>query len=78
MIVTSKSARPHETNTVESIVRMVLEGGELSPGTEAHLRWQMLCGNLSGRDRDLIYLLQDAIQDGCVQRPCSEGEGLCR
>ncbi|HEY9629995.1 MAG TPA: hypothetical protein V6C84_22105 [Coleofasciculaceae cyanobacterium] len=78
MIVTSTSDRHLETNAIEPIVRMVLESGELSPGTEAHLRWLLLCGNLGGRDRDLICLLQDAIQDGCVQRPCLDGESLCR
>jgi hypothetical protein len=69
MIATSNlSCSQLETNFVEPIVRVAIEGGELAPGAEAQVRWLMLRGELGERDRALICLLQDAIQAGCVRR----------
>jgi len=77
MIVTSNSNCGHvETDWVEPIVRMALEFGELTPGAEAQVRWLLLCGKLGSRDRALLCLLQDAIQDGCVRRVSLDEEAF--
>lgn len=68
MTVTSSDCAHLETNLVEPIVRTALEFGELTPGAEAQVRWLLTCGKLGARDRSLLCLLQDAIQDGCVRR----------
>lgn len=56
---------------LEFCVRNALATGELSPATYAYI--QQLTGtagtaNLTRRDRTLLAILKDAIQDGCVQQ----------
>jgi len=53
---------------LEFCVRNALATGELSPATSAYIQQVSGISNLTRRDRTLLAILQDAIQEGCVQR----------
>jgi hypothetical protein len=52
---------------LEFCVRNALATGELSPATSAYIQQVRGTSNLTRRDRTLLAILQDAIQEGCVQ-----------
>jgi hypothetical protein len=54
--------------SIEQVVRSAVELGELSPGAEAQVQRLMLSREMTVRDRSLVRLLHDAIEEGCVQR----------
>ncbi|MBE9177336.1 hypothetical protein IQ268_01950 [Oculatella sp. LEGE 06141] len=57
-----------EPHYLEYCVRSALAVGELSPAVESHIKRIVVDGNLTPRDRTLLDILRDAIQDGCVRR----------
>jgi DNA-binding TFAR19-related protein (PDSD5 family) len=57
-----------EANHLERYVRTALERGELSPAVESQISYLAGMGVLSDRDHNLLRVLYDAIQDGCVRR----------
>ncbi|MBD1849663.1 hypothetical protein [Leptolyngbya sp. FACHB-711] len=54
--------------SLEACIRQALEQGELTPGLEIRIEQIVEQGNLTERDRQLLQLLQDAIQDDCIRR----------
>ena len=56
------------TDSIEFFVRNALNSGILLPAAEAQLQRLVTQGSLSDRDRSLLAILKDAIQDGCIQR----------
>ncbi|NJL36873.1 MAG: hypothetical protein HC840_05325 [Leptolyngbyaceae cyanobacterium RM2_2_4] len=61
------SSRNRPDINLEFCVRNALATGELSPATSAYVRQVRDMSNLTRRDRTLLAILQDAIQEGCVQ-----------
>lgn len=61
-----------EFNPLEACVRMALEIGELSPGLEAQIKDWTTRKRLSDHDRQLLEILQDALEDGCICRVSAE------
>ncbi|NJR66012.1 MAG: hypothetical protein HC772_12945 [Leptolyngbyaceae cyanobacterium CRU_2_3] len=69
MLVTPSSSCSHfQSDSIEHIVRLALELGELSPGAAMKVQRLMQAGAIAERDYRLIQLLRDAIQDGYVQQ----------
>ncbi len=56
------------TDSIEFFVRNALNCGVLVPAAEAQIQRLVQRGGLSERDRSLLAILRDAIQDGCIQR----------
>lgn len=56
---------------LECCIRTALELGELSPGAQSCISQLVSGGNLSERDRALLSILQDAIEDGCIRQVMS-------
>ncbi|NJN57443.1 MAG: hypothetical protein HC879_08035 [Leptolyngbyaceae cyanobacterium SL_5_9] len=52
---------------LEFCVRNALATGELSPAISAYIQQVRGTSNLTRRDRTLLAILQDAVQEGCVQ-----------
>jgi hypothetical protein len=57
-----------EFDPLEACVRTALELGELSPGLENQIKHWATRRQLSEYDRQLLEILQDAIEDGCICR----------
>lgn len=55
-------------NPLEACVRTALEIGELSPGLEAQIKHWATRQCISDHDRQLLEILQDALEDGCICR----------
>lgn len=53
---------------LEACIRAALDAHQLMPGTERYIESVIRQKPLSQRDRDLLRLLNDAIQDGCIAR----------
>lgn len=60
-----------EFDPLETCVRTALELGELSPGLETQIKHWASRRQLSERDRKLLMILQDAVEDGCICRVSS-------
>lgn len=52
---------------LEECIRSALETGFLPPGMAAYACHLLAEPTLSDRDRTLLQILHDAIEDGCVQ-----------
>lgn|GEM_PF-5888234 len=57
-----------EEMSLETCVRQALEQGELNTALETRIQQIVDQGNLTDRDRQLLELLLDAIQDDCIRR----------
>jgi hypothetical protein len=55
-------------NYLEFCIRAALELGELTPALDKQINEWIAKGRLSMRDRTMLNILQDAIQDGCIRR----------
>jgi hypothetical protein len=53
---------------LELCIRAALASNELMPGTERYIQSVAQQTDLSQRDRALLKLLYDALQDGCIRR----------
>jgi hypothetical protein len=73
-VMPNLSCRPQELpsrtafGSIEQIVRLAIELGEISPGAERQVQSLLLNQELAERDRHLVGLLQDAMATGYVQR----------
>jgi hypothetical protein len=67
MAVTMLDTNPSDlkTQTLEHCIRIALEAGELSPSLEAQIH-SLTTGQLSDSQQKLLYLLEDAIREGCI------------
>jgi hypothetical protein len=54
--------------SLELCIRTALTLNELMPGTERYIQSVVQQTALSQRDRALLDLLYDALQDGCIRR----------
>jgi hypothetical protein len=55
-------------NYLEFCIRSALELGELTPALETQINAWVAKGRLSVRDRTMLTILEDAIQEGCIRR----------
>lgn len=55
-------------NPLETCVRTALELGELSPGLELQIKHWATRRPLSDHDQQVLKILQDALEDGCICR----------
>lgn len=54
--------------SLELCIRAAFASSELMPGTERYIQSVAQETALSQRDRALLSLLYDALQDGCIRR----------
>ena len=54
--------------SLEACIRAALASKELMPGTERYIQSVAQSVPLSQRDRDLLAMLYDALQEGCIRR----------
>jgi hypothetical protein len=55
-------------DTLKTFIQTALELGELSPGMEAQIEYWIRQGSLSEREQELLKILHDALQEGCIRR----------
>jgi hypothetical protein len=60
------SYRPTQDQSLEACIRMALESGQLSAALKAQIH-ALTQNGISAREEVLIQILQDAIQDGCIE-----------
>jgi hypothetical protein len=55
-----------QDQSLEECIRMALEMGELSSALKARIN-DLSQADMTDREQVLLQILQDAIQDGCIQ-----------